>query len=176
MSVPATGAGSYDIELLDMTAAQWNGLSGGQSNAALNVFANPSAVSLWTDSGISGTVGLGISAGKVNGVGGAGGTSAANWGAPTGGTYSTGATDFYALVGWSADLGSSWSAIATALQNSTFTMGALSVVGQSAVYFNQAGGGAASLSLLLTFGVPQLPQPVSLVQAHPAATLPVCWS
>ncbi len=50
----ANGATSYFVELLDMTSTAWTGLSKGQQANAYNLLANPTSVSLWTDSGISG--------------------------------------------------------------------------------------------------------------------------
>jgi hypothetical protein len=52
---PVVGAsGAYYFDALDMTGSQWNSLSGAQQSAAANLMANPSAVDLWTDSGVTG--------------------------------------------------------------------------------------------------------------------------
>jgi len=150
-SANGTVAG-YDVELLDMTAAAWAGLSGSQSNAALNVFQNPSAVSLWTDSLVSGTVGSGLANGRITALGGAGGTTAANWAAPTGASYSSGAIDYYVIVGWTTAGGlTSWSAVVNALNGSTLPATATSFYGESAVYNNATGGGPSSLPVVNVF-------------------------
>lgn len=144
----ASGANIYDVELLDMTAAAWGGLTSQQQTQAQNVWANPSAVSLWTDSGISGTVGAGLSAGHINALGSTGGTTAANWAAPSGTTYSTGGTDYYVVVGWSTDIGTSWTTIAAALAGNTLVTGANTLLGSTVAYYNQPGGGANALPVV----------------------------
>jgi hypothetical protein len=102
---------SYMFELLDMTSAAYTGLTGSQQAQAANLAANPTAVSLWTDSLVSGTAGAGLSVGEVNGLGGALGTTAANWVAPSSPAYTSGGLDYYVIVGWSSTLGSSWSQV-----------------------------------------------------------------
>jgi len=144
--------GGYDVELLDMTSAAWASLSGTQQAGAANIFSNPSDLSLWTDSGISGATGTGLSSGEINGLGAGAGTTAANWGAPGGTTYASGATDYYVVVGWSTTLGTSWGSISNAIAGADLAGGANNYVGSSAVYFNEAGGGADSLPVISVWG------------------------
>jgi hypothetical protein len=147
----ATGLDAYYFELLDMTASQWAGLSGSQQTGADNLLANPSDLSLWSDSGISGnTSGLGTQAGEITALGGSAGTTAANWGAPTGSSYSTGPTDYYMIVGWSAGLGANWAAVAGAITNSS--VGSSGWFGETAIYYNEAGGGPDTLPVVSVWG------------------------
>jgi len=138
---------SYIFELLDMTSAQYGSLTSGQLTGIDNLQQNPSDISLWTDSGISGTAGAGFTVGAINGLGAAAGTTAANWGAPTGTSYSTGPTDYYIVVGWSSNLGANWQAVSTALGTATSGW-----FGETSVYFNEAGGGANNLSVVNVLG------------------------
>jgi len=134
------GNSSYYYDVLDMTSASWNSLSGAQQAAAVNLLANPSDVSLWTDSGISGYNTGSLTAGGINGLGGATGNSAANWQAPTSGSYGAGAGyDYYIVVGWSANLGTTWTAVTTAL---TQAAPANAWFGSSAALYNYAGAGS----------------------------------
>ena len=174
---PISGpANSWYFEVLDMTQSQWNSLSPGQQAGAADLLANEANVSLWTDSGVSG-VNSTLHAGGINGQGGAGGTSAANWGAPTGGNYNTGSIDYYTIVGWSASFGSSWSTIANELQDGTLL--GLGDFGQTAVAYNYAGGGPGGLPAVNVFsssaftGLPGsggLPSTAALVFAAPEPT------
>ena len=139
-----TGAGSYYYELLDMTASSWAGLSASQQAGADNLAANPADVSLWTDSGVSGVNSDAISAGGITGLGGLAGTTAANWPAPTGSSYSSAAGyDYYVVMGWTANAGTSWETLSNELQNGTVP--ALGIIGETPVMYNYAGGGTSSL-------------------------------
>lgn len=133
------GNSSYFYEILDMTSTSWNSLSGGQQAGAVNLLANPSDVSLWTDSGVSGLNTGALTSGGIAGAGGATGVSAANWQVPTGSAYGSGAGyDYYIVVGWSANLGTTWSQVTTAL---TQVAPANAWFGSTAALFNYAGGG-----------------------------------
>jgi hypothetical protein len=132
-------ASSYYYDILDMTSASYAALSANQQTGAGNLIANPADVSLWTDSGVTGINGT-LTAGGITGLGAASGTSAANWAEPAsqlGGYSSAAGYDYYVVVGWSASLGTSWSTVSTALQNSTLPAGWF---GQTAVLYNYAGG------------------------------------
>jgi len=138
--VAYAGNSSYYYEVLDMTSASWNSLSGAQQAGAVNLLANPSDVSLWTDSGISGLNTGALTAGGIAGAGGATGISAANWQAPTGSAYGSGAGyDYYIVVGWSANLGTTWTAVTTAL---TQAAPANAWFGSTAALYNYAGAGS----------------------------------
>jgi len=119
------GASGYYFEVLDMTAASYTGLSSGQKTAAddLQVAGGSTAVSLWTDSAVSGVNTTGLTGGGVSGLGGASGTTAANWAAPTANTgYNTAANvDYYVIVGWSANEGTTWSQVSGELTSGTWT-------------------------------------------------------
>ncbi len=174
---PISGpANSWYFEVLDMTQSQWNSLSPGQQAGAADLLENEANVSLWTDSTVSG-VNSTLHAGGIIGLGGAGGTSAANWGAPTDGNYSTGSIDYYTIVGWSANFGSSWSTIAEELQDGTLP--GLGVLGQTTVAYNYAGGGPGGLAAVNVFsssaqtglaGSGGLPSTAALVFAAPEPT------
>jgi hypothetical protein len=139
------GLNAYYFEALDMTQSQWNSLTAGQQAAAANILENPSAVSLWTDTAISGA-NYTVANGGVTGLGGAAGTTAANWGAPTGASYATGSIDYYVIVGWSANLGSSWSTLASEIEGSGFgSISGVPFFGESAVAYNYSGGGPSAL-------------------------------
>jgi hypothetical protein len=140
---PATGAsGAYIFEVLDMTQGAWNGLSALQQNEAYNLMIDPQAISLWTDSGVSG-VNSTLHAGGINSVGNA---VAANWATPTGATYSTGTIDYYSILGWSANLGN-WSTVSAGLENGTlFDTPEDFAFGQTTqVAYNYSGGGPDGL-------------------------------
>jgi hypothetical protein len=148
---PVVGpANSWYFEVLDMTQSQWNSLTVGQQAGAADLLANEADVSLWTDSTVSG-VNSTLHAGGIIGLGGAAGTSAANWAAPTSNTgYNTAPNyDYYTIVGWSASFGSSWSTIAEELQDGTLL--GLGDLGQTAVAYNYAGGGSGGLSAVNVF-------------------------
>jgi hypothetical protein len=140
---PARGT-SWTYEVLDMTESQWLGLSAAEQAEAYNLSGgDPQAVSLWTDSGVSGTgPNLVTHAGGIVSVGDA---TAANWAAPTGLSYNTAPSyDYYTVLGWSANLGD-WSAVDNALQGSNLS-GEDGWFGQTGVAFNYAGGGPDGLA------------------------------
>lgn len=140
-------ASGYDYEILDMTSASWAGLSGNQQTGADSLLANPSDVSLWTDSGVSGAA-ASLTKGGIVGLGTGAGTSAANWAAPTssntpGGDptayYTAAGYDYYVVVGWSTSLGTTWSAVSSALASATS-----GYFGMSSVFYNYGGGSGLS--------------------------------
>jgi hypothetical protein len=138
-SVGKTASGYY-YDILDMTSASYGGLTGAQQTGIGNLTANPSDVSLWTDSGVTGINGT-LTAGGITGLGTASGTSAANWAQPAsqlGGYSSAGSYDYYVVVGWSANEGTSWTTVANELSNGTLVSGGW--FGETAVLYNYAGG------------------------------------
>lgn len=135
-SGPATGpSGTYMFEVLDMTQGAWAALTPAQQAGASDLFDNPTDLSLWTDSGVSG-INSTLHAGGINAVI----SVAANWAAPTSDAgYNTAPSyDYYTIVGWSANLGS-WSTLSNEIENYDipFYAGAL---GQTGVAYNYAGG------------------------------------
>jgi PEP-CTERM motif len=146
-----TGVGSYTYELLDMSQSAYGALTSGQQAGIYSLAANQSDISLWTDSGISGVNGSAAAKGGITGLGGGGGTSAANWGAPTGASYSSSAIDYYTVLGWSASMGT-WATVLSELQNGTLTTGAGQFFGQTLTAYNNSGGGPSSLPAVAAFG------------------------
>jgi hypothetical protein len=141
---------AYNYELLDITQSQYSGLTGAQQSGIYALAANQADISLWTDSGISGGNASQVtSAGGIAGLGGAGGTSAANWSAPSGASYGP-AIDYYTIVGWSASLGS-WSTIQSELNAGSLVTGLNQFFGQTATAFNYSGGGPSSLPAVNAF-------------------------
>jgi hypothetical protein len=134
------GKGSYYYDVLDMTETSWASLTSAQQAGADNLLVNPADLSLWTDSGVTGSNTGSLTTGGINGLGGATGSSAANWTAPTGSSYSSaGSYDYYIVVGWSANEGTSWSTVSSKIEDST--LASPGWFGESAVLYNYAGGG-----------------------------------
>lgn len=125
---------SYYFEVLDMTSGDWTSLSGAQQSEAADLLDNPSAVSLWTDSAV-GAINSSLHAGGINGVIS---TTAANWSAPSGSTSYGPDYDYYVVVGWSSNEGTSWSTVSGELGGSWADDGWF---GETAVAYNYAGGG-----------------------------------
>ena len=140
---PATGANSWNFEVLDMTQSQWNSLTVQQQAGAANLLFNQTDISLWTDSTVSG-VNSSLHAG---GITSGGSVAAQGWAAPTGLTYSTGTIDYYTIVGWSANAGP-WSTISSELAAGALNLG---YFGQTAVAYNYAGGGPGGLAAVNLF-------------------------
>jgi len=148
-SASASIGGAYDVEILDMTSNSWASLSPSQQAGADNLLQNPSDVSLWTDSGLSGTTAQGTTAGEVSvATGGGSGATAANWSSPTGSSYNTAANaDYYLIVGWSANEGLSWTQVASALNSGLPVSGANGGwFGETVVAWNYAGNPGNSLN------------------------------
>jgi len=146
------GLGAYDFELLDMTSASWASLTAGQQAGAANLFANPSDISLWTDSTINGN--SDNSAGEVSG---GSSVAASGWGLPTGAGYSSGSVDEYVIVGWSSNEGTTWTAVSAELQNHNWAVsssagGPFGFFGETAAAFNVAGGGPNNLTAVAIWG------------------------
>ena len=101
----------------------------------------------WTYSGMMAT--NWVLAGSVRGPGGPSGTAVSGWGAPTANAYTDGTEMYFILVGWSANLGSSWQAfynnISTGLPDFGF-------YGTSPVGYGYSGGGPYSLPPVNIFG------------------------
>jgi hypothetical protein len=96
-------------------------------------------------------------AGGITGQGGSAGASAANWAAPTGASYNTGTENNYVIVGWSANLGSSWSAVLTDYANGAWT----GIAGYSAL--NNYFFGVSALGEAYSGGGPNLLPAVNLM-------------
>jgi hypothetical protein len=112
-----------------------NPLAGGWAQATFNVGGGPVMAT-----NISGT------AGSINGAGGAAGFAVNNWALPTTGSYSSAGTNQYLLVGWSANLGNSWTTVSAELAgNFAGFNGGGNFFGVSDVGWGYAGG-ANSLS------------------------------
>jgi len=146
-----TGVGSYTYELLDMSQSAYGALTANQQAGAYSLGANQSDISLWTDSGISGANSSVAAKGGITGLGGATGTAASNWAAPTGGSYSTAAIDYYTVVGWSSSLGN-WSTISAELLAGSLTTAPGQFFGQTLTAYNYSGGGPSSLPAVNAFG------------------------
>jgi hypothetical protein len=139
------GLGNYDFELLDMTSTAWSALSSQGQAAAGNLFANGAYATngVWSDSGLTGN--SSSTAGAVSGSGGTGGTTAANWGAPTSSAYTSGSIDYYVIVGWSSNEGTTWAAVSQELASGNWNvLGAGAWFGETTVAYNYAGGGGGS--------------------------------
>ncbi|MGA3285703.1 MAG: hypothetical protein ABSD57_14760 [Verrucomicrobiota bacterium] len=126
---------AFRFDVLDSTVAL------PQSAANLFLLSNQE---LWTDSGVTGVSSI-LHRGGIAAPGA--GEYAANWGAPTGSLYSTGPTDWYIVVGWSANLGTTWPTVELNLDDPGFLAGLTSTAwfGTSSVAYNEAGGGPDSL-------------------------------
>ena len=137
---PGGPTGSYYYEVLVMPEDVWNGLSSAQQSAAANLAFNPLGINFWFDSGVSGVNSVLHHGGIISA------TSATvdGWPAPSGATYSSGEVDYYVVVGWSANLGTSWSAIVSGFESGTNS--ASGWFGETAVAYNYAGGGSAGLA------------------------------
>lgn len=138
------GTGSYYYDVLDMSAAAWAGLSSQQRAGADNLLANPTDVAFWTDSGVTGVNAGSLTAGGIKGLGGAVGSTAANWAAPTSVPYSSASGyDYYIVVGWSADMGTGWATLSSEMSNGALPSGGW--FGETVVMYNYAGGGSVDL-------------------------------
>lgn len=159
-----SAASGYFYEILDMTSTSWNSLSANQQSGAVSLIANPSDVSLWTDSGVSGAAAA-LTKGGISGLGGTVGSAASNWAAPTsnlvpGGDptayYTAAGYDYYVVVGWSANLGATWSTVSTALTSNTLPP--TGWFGSTAALFNYSGGsGLGAPNVFSTQATTQLP-------------------
>jgi len=101
-----------------------------------------------------------LAKGGVNGPGGAAGSPAAGWGAPTGASYNTGTEDYFILVGWSANLtpvagittpAQLWAAIQSQIQSGTYLVSGY--LGESALGYGYSGGGPNLLPATSIYGV-----------------------
>jgi hypothetical protein len=154
------GGSAWSYEVLDMTAGAWSNLTVQAQGQAYTLLANPTAVSLWTDSGVTGIgQNLGSHAGGIN----ASAQTAANWAAPSSNAgYNTAANwDYYTVVGWNTALGN-WATVQGYLTAGTIA-GQTGWFGQSGVAYNYAAGsglptpnlfGASGTSLAGSGGLP----------------------
>lgn len=143
-------ASGYFYDVLDMTQTSWANLTLAQqavfATGGSGLLVNPTDISLWTDSGVTGAA-ASVTKGGITGLGGSTGNSAANWAAPTsdltpGGDpsayYTAPNYDYYIVIGWSSNLGSSWSAVSTAINNNTLPTSGW--FGETKALYNYAGG------------------------------------
>lgn len=89
-------------------------------------------------------------AGGIKGAGAGAGAPVANWGAPTGASYDTATRDNFLLVGWSSNLGNTWSAVSAQLQSGNWS--AVGSFGVSALGNGYSGGGPNGLLAPNVFG------------------------
>jgi hypothetical protein len=92
-------------------------------------------------------------AGGIKGTGGSSGTAVAGWSAPTDPTYGTSEEANFVLVGWSANLGTTWSAVSAELSSGNWL--ADGYFGVSSLGYSYAGGGPNTLNAVNIFGVSQ---------------------
>ena len=118
----------YFFEVLDSTSTSL-------ASTANQIFADSVNFALWTDSTVSGQNGYGfINQGKI--MASVSGVNANNWAAaPNVAQY--GAPDSYMVVGWSANFGSTWSAVSSDIEYGELDDG---WYGTSAIGINVAGG------------------------------------
>jgi hypothetical protein len=102
-------------------------------------------LALWSDSGVSGVSGAtSLHSGWITSATSA---SATGWAAP-GASYDNEMA--YMIVGWSANLGTTWSAVAALIDSTGLTQG--SYFGYTPVCYNYAGGGNSSLIAVNMWG------------------------
>jgi hypothetical protein len=127
----ANGGGNYLYELLISPNLTLSGTD--------NQIQIPADLAVWTDSGVSGTTGAALTAGKITAVGSA---SATGWAAP-GVSYDDPMS--YIIVGWSSNLGLTWGAVANLITTTGLTPSVNTYFGTTAVALNFAGGGSVPL-------------------------------
>jgi len=126
----AVGAGAYSFELLFANLTTLPA-------SATNINGNAGTLALWTDTGVSGTSGAGLSAGHLSS---AASQNVAAWTAP-GPTLDNGSSIM--IVGWSTvQYGSTWAGLVSQLNNGLAGGGWF---GTTIVATGFAGGGASSL-------------------------------
>lgn len=97
--------------------------------------------SMWTWTGV--TAGNSTTAGGI-GTPNTTTSAAGTFGQPTGASYSTAPTEYYVILGWSVNEGTSWATVSGELANGTLVPGGY--FGVSPVAYNEAGGGPNGLS------------------------------
>jgi len=139
---PANGA--YYFDVLDMSQAAWTSLTGTQQQNATNLESS-AILSLWTDTGFLGDSAT-LHQGGITGLTPQAGTTALNWSSPgSSSSYGGGGEtpDYYLVVGWSANEGTTWGAVSNELATGTWNvLGAGGWFGTTTVAFNYAGGGS----------------------------------
>ena len=131
VSGKANGGGNFLYELLISSNLNLP--------ATNNQIQNAANLAVWSDSGVSGTTGAALNAGKITAVGSA---SATGWTAP-GVSYDDPMS--YIIVGWSSNLGANWASVASLITGGGLTPGANSFFGTTAIALNFAGGGTVPL-------------------------------
>jgi len=136
------GSGAYNFVLLYSADTAL-------ASTANQLLGNAGNVSLWTDSGVTGVNGFGISRGKLTS-----GTSVAatGWTVP-GASYDN--LRSVIIVGWSAAYGASWSAISAAVASGNLAAGGY--FGVTAVGTSYAGGGTGSLPAVSAWSANAIP-------------------
>jgi hypothetical protein len=162
-------ANSYYFELLEISDPS------GSTTLPSNLSWNGTQVTglgSWSDSSVSGTNATGINGGKISAISAVPGTAASGW--------AGGSTNFFIVVGWSANEGSSWSTVATeATSGNWTTLGANSAFGWSLVgygpsatspnpgfsVFGTATPGAINTPFTLTAIAAPIPEPGTMALA-----------
>jgi len=135
-------ANSFFYEVLTQGAVGANTAGGAPTGSPT---LNPFDAS-WLDTGVGGK-NTTLTRGGITATGNAGGAAnAGTWGLPAGSTYDTGSDQWYLIVGWSANLGTTWAAAKAAFPTAT-----TGFFGQSQLGYNVAGG-ANSLNPVLLWG------------------------
>jgi PEP-CTERM motif len=135
VSGKVNGSTAYYFELLCSTDTTLAGTTANQ------IYGNSTAFGLWSDTTISGNNGFGVNAGKVNNGANTTVSSPGSWAAAQNSSQLS-APDSYIVVGWSAGYGTSWSQVASAIQNGTLAAGGY--FGVTAVGLQSAGGNGYS--------------------------------
>ena len=138
-----TTANSFFYAVLTQTTGA--NTSGGMPGGAPS--SNPFNAS-WLDTGVGGKNST-LTRGGITAVGNT--TANGTWAAPTGLTYDTGSVQWYLIVGWSANLGTTWSQA-----KANFSIDGLGInggsFGQSSLAYQVAGGGPNNLSPVSLWG------------------------
>lgn len=139
VSGAASGSSTYYYAVLDMTQSQYAGLNPSQQSSLTNLYSS-SILPLWTYSGVNGN-NVSLHPGGIAGNATASGNTASNWAEPTvNQTYNTASSyDYYVIVGWSANEGTSWLTVSNELATSSMVSGPGSWFGVSMLAYNYAG-------------------------------------
>ncbi len=135
-----TTANSFFYEVLT-TSVGANTAGGAPSPAPVSL--NPFDAS-WVDTLVGGKNQT-VTRGGITGVGGPA-TPNGVWAAPSGASYATGSDQWYMIVGWSGNLGSTWALAKTAYATTDGWFG------QSALAYQVAGGGPSALPTVALWG------------------------
>jgi hypothetical protein len=135
-----TGLGAFYFELLISSNL---GLVGSTAN---NILSSPTLLSLWSDSGVSGTNGTSILSGKILSRSS---VMANGWALPGAPLYDNPMA--YMIVGWSANCGTTWSDVASGISSGDL-WNAPGYFGTTVIAQNYAGGGPYALPAVNLWG------------------------